>query len=99
MRICCISGNCESGTILSETCDLGDESCWPKLKTVTFRIPFNTVPVVTIGITKFDFTSGLNIRAKAEVTEVTTREFTVRLSQWHDTKLWVLNVGWMACHP
>ena len=63
---------------------------------VTFLTPFGGVPLVHLGIAGFDVCNGDAARLTATATEVTSHGFTILLSTWLNTRIWRVDVNWLA---
>lgn len=63
---------------------------------VKFDRPFSAPPVVHIGIVGFDISERDAARLEASVRNITTRGFEIVLSTWLNTRLWRVNVSWLA---
>lgn len=64
---------------------------------VTFKQPFTTVPRVFWSFYHLDWcNNGRNLRAFANVTNLTTNGFTMNVGTWADTSMWSLGVQWIA---
>ena len=63
---------------------------------VTFDRAFNAPPVVQIGIVGFDISEEDSARLEASVENISTHGFELVLSTWLNTRLWRVNVSWLA---
>lgn len=63
---------------------------------VYFARPFQTLPVVHLGITGFDISNHDAARLSASVANITSESFEIVVSTWLNTRLWRVSVGWFA---
>jgi hypothetical protein len=63
---------------------------------VTFERAFQAPPVVQVGITGFDIDNGDNARLNVNIGHVDSEGFTVELRTWWNTRLWSVNLSWIA---
>jgi|SRR5688572_16977834 len=63
---------------------------------VTFERVFDTPPVVQIGITGFDIDNGDNARLNVGITAVDGSGFDVELRTWYNSRLWSVDLSWIA---
>jgi hypothetical protein len=63
---------------------------------VTFDRSFQAPPVVQIGITGFDIDNGDNARLKVGILDVDGDGFAVELRTWWNSRLWSVDLNWIA---
>lgn len=63
---------------------------------VDFIHPFQRAPVVHIGIVGFDISNHDAARLSATVSHVTSAGFEIVLSTWLNSRLWRVNLSWIA---
>jgi hypothetical protein len=63
---------------------------------VTFERAFDAPPVVQIGITGFDIDNGDNARLNVGITGVDGTGFDVELRTWWNSRLWSVDLNWIA---
>jgi hypothetical protein len=63
---------------------------------VTFERAFQAPPVVQIGITGFDIDNGDNARLNVGIIEVDGEGFDVELRTWWNSRLWSVDLNWLA---
>jgi hypothetical protein len=63
---------------------------------VTFEREFASPPVVQIGITGFDMDNGANARLNVGIMRVDGRGFEVELRTWWNSRLWSVDLNWIA---
>jgi hypothetical protein len=63
---------------------------------VTFERSFDSPPVVQIGITGFDIDNGDNARLNVGITAVDGNGFDVELRTWYNSRLWSVDLNWIA---
>ena len=70
---------------------------WPYTSWVSFKIPFQKAPTVTIGLTLLDSGHNRNLRIYTQVRYVSSSGFQVKMSKWDNTELYGSQISWMAC--
>ncbi|MEM1440721.1 MAG: H-type lectin domain-containing protein [Verrucomicrobiota bacterium] len=63
---------------------------------VYFETPFSTPPVVHLGMTGFDIDQCSSSRLKATTTQVTENGFQVRLKTWRASRVYSVDLSWIA---
>ena len=63
---------------------------------VEFERSFSAVPVVQIGVTGFDIGNGANARLNVAVVGVEAQGFDVEVRTWWDSRLWSVDLSWIA---
>jgi hypothetical protein len=63
---------------------------------VTFERAFSAAPVVQIGITGFDIDNGDNARLSVGIVGVDGDGFSVELRTWWNSRLWSVDLNWIA---
>lgn len=63
---------------------------------VVFGRPFSTVPVVQVGIVGLDVSKEDNVRVRVRAVDITDRGFTLQADTWLNTKIWSVDVSWLA---
>lgn len=63
---------------------------------VPFSRPFQSPPLVQLGITGFDIGHQDAARLVVAAEQVTAEGFDLVLSTWLSTRLWRVNVSWLA---
>ncbi|MET0412125.1 MAG: H-type lectin domain-containing protein [Polyangiaceae bacterium] len=66
---------------------------------VTFERAFSSVPVVQVGITGFDIDNGANARLRVGVSQIDEQGFEVEVRTWWNTRLWSVDLSWLAIGP
>lgn len=64
--------------------------------TVFFAAPFDSAPVVHLGLTGFDIDQRDSGRLNLHVTEITPASFVVEVSTWRDTRVYSVALSWLA---
>ena len=67
-----------------------------RVKAITFREPFKSVPAVHCSPTLWDVDSATNVRADVEAENVTEIGFDLVFRTWGDTKVARMRIGWIA---
>ncbi len=63
---------------------------------VTFLRSFSGPPVVQVGIVGLDVSKDDNIRLRVRAVDITESGFTLRAETWLNTKIWSVDVSWLA---
>lgn len=63
---------------------------------VEFERPFSASPVVQMGVTGFDIDNGANARLNVAVLVVDEQGFDVEVKTWWDSRLWSVDLSWLA---
>jgi hypothetical protein len=63
---------------------------------VKFAQAFQAPPVVQIGITGFDIDNGDNARLNVGIVDVDGEGFGVELRTWWNSRLWSVDLNWIA---
>jgi hypothetical protein len=63
---------------------------------VVFDREFQSPPVVQLGITGFDIDNGANARLNVDIGRVDSQGFDIELRTWWNTRLWSVNLNWIA---
>lgn len=66
------------------------------LARVSFSRPFRTAPLVHLGLTGFDIDHRDAARLKVSAANVTTEGFEIVLGTWLNTRMWRVEVSWLA---
>jgi hypothetical protein len=64
--------------------------------TVYFAAPFDTAPVVQLGLTGFDLDQRDSNRLSLRVAEITPASFVAEISSWRDTRVYSVEFSWLA---
>ena len=63
---------------------------------VNFERAFSGHPVVQVGITGFDIDNGANARLSVGIVGIDETGFEVELRTWLNTRLWSVDLSWIA---
>lgn len=63
---------------------------------VTFSQPFQSVPVVHLGLTGFDMDQRDSGRLCLRAADITATGFKVEISTWLDTRVYAAEFSWLA---
>ena len=63
---------------------------------VTFDRPFAAPPIVQVGLVGLDASKDSNLRVRLRPVDITAAGFVVRAETWWDTRLWSIDVSWLA---
>ena len=64
--------------------------------TISFKQKFLKVPKVHVGLTGFDTANAFNQRLTVNVVSVSESDFNITFKTWYDTKVYLMNVNWIA---
>ncbi len=64
--------------------------------TVTFEQPLRAAPVVHLGIVGFDISNEDAARIRVRAENISTRGFDVIAETWLNSKIWSVDVSWLA---
>ncbi|MGA7124370.1 MAG: H-type lectin domain-containing protein [Polyangiaceae bacterium] len=63
---------------------------------VSFSRTFSTPPVVQVGIVGLDVSKEDNLRIRVRPIDITSAGFTLEAETWLYTKIWSVDVSWLA---
>lgn len=63
---------------------------------VEFEQKFVTAPVVHVGIAALDTSNDANLRVRVRAIDVTTQGFVIEAETWFNSKVWAVDVSWLA---
>jgi hypothetical protein len=63
---------------------------------IEFESPFQFSPVVHVGVSGFDIENSDAARLRVRVTHVDQSGFEVELETWLATRIWSVDVSWLA---
>jgi hypothetical protein len=63
---------------------------------VIFGRSFSTVPVVQVGIVGLDVSKEDNVRVRVRAVDILDTGFTLQADTWLNTKIWSVDVSWLA---
>jgi hypothetical protein len=63
---------------------------------ISFNQPFSAPPVVQVGIVGLDVSNHDNLRVRVRATDITSDGFTLEAETWWNTKIWSVDVSWLA---
>ncbi|MGA3122335.1 MAG: H-type lectin domain-containing protein [Polyangiaceae bacterium] len=63
---------------------------------VSFSRPFSAPPVVHIGMVGLDVSREDNARIRVRALDITGSGFTLHAETWLNTKIWAVDVSWLA---
>ena len=64
--------------------------------TVYFATPFDSPPVVHLGLNGFDIDQRDSSRLPLHATEITTESFVAEISTWRETRVYSVAFSWLA---
>jgi len=65
-------------------------------RAVTFEQPFGIGPLVQVGLVGLDVSKDDNLRVRVRALDVTPDGFTVHVETWFNTRIWLVEVSWLA---
>jgi hypothetical protein len=63
---------------------------------VSFSRVFSAPPVVHVGIVGLDVSKEDNVRVRVRAVDITETGFTLRAETWLNTRIWSVEVSWLA---
>jgi hypothetical protein len=63
---------------------------------VVFSHPFSAPPVIQVGIVGLDVSKEDNLRVRVRALDISPRGFTLQAQTWLGTKVWSVEVSWLA---
>jgi hypothetical protein len=63
---------------------------------VYFEREFSSVPVVQVGVVGIDASKEDNLRFSLRAEDITAHGFTLCVETWLNTKIWSVEVSWLA---
>ena len=63
---------------------------------VAFEHPFSTPPVVQLGVVGLDASKDDNLRLRVRTEDIRASGFTILVETWLHTRLWGVDVSWLA---
>ncbi len=63
---------------------------------VSFSRPFSAPPVVQVGIVGLDASKEDNLRVRVRAHDITANGFALEAITWLNTKIWSVEVSWLA---
>ncbi len=63
---------------------------------VAFSHPFSAPPVVQVGIVGLDVSNADNVRVRVRAIDITAHGFVLSAQTWLHTKIWSVDVSWLA---
>ena len=63
---------------------------------IVFERSFVTPPVIQVAITALDTSNEANLRVRVRAANVTTRGFVIEVETWFNSKVWAVDVSWLA---
>jgi H-type lectin domain len=63
---------------------------------ISFENPFSTTPLVQVGVVGIDASKEDNLRFSLRAEDITPYGFTLRVETWLNTKIWSIEISWLA---
>ena len=76
--------------------DAADETRRTYTTRIAFESPFELAPVVHAGIAGFDIENVDAARTRVRITDVSESSFGIELETWLGTRIWSVDVSWLA---
>jgi hypothetical protein len=89
----------------TEGWSLADHAPWGEDSVRTFTLPvsfasgFADVPVVQMALTGFDIDQRHTARISTRATNITAEGFLAEITTWADTRVYAVELGWLAIGP
>ena len=90
----CIGSETKGWTLDTEASEADPERTF--LFEVFFDLPFSSAPVVQLGMTGFDIDQCSSSRLKVTVASITEVGFTVQLQTWRSSRVYSVDLNWIA---
>lgn len=87
-------GSLDPAWTLDDFVENGGDRCYRAR--VTFSRPFRNAPLVHLGIGGFDISNDDAARLSVSAAHVTPEGFEIVLATWLHSKLWRVEVNWLA---
>jgi hypothetical protein len=87
-----LSSELEGWTLLDES----NEQLRQHRLAVAFERSFATPPVVQVAIAALDTSNEANLRVRVRAVSVTSRGFVIEVETWFNSKVWAVDVSWLA---
>src|SRR5664280_1978312 len=66
---------------------------------VTFERAFACPPLVHVGIAGLDVSNEDNLRVRVRAVDITVDGFSIEAETWFNTRVWAVDVAWIAIGP
>lgn len=63
---------------------------------VVFERRFSSPPLVHVGVVGIDVSKDDNVRLSVRAESITEHGFTLRVETWLNTKIWSVEISWLA---
>ena len=63
---------------------------------ITFDAAFSAPPLVHLGVVGLDASKDDNLRLSVRAEDITAQGFTLSVETWLNTKIWSVEVSWLA---
>jgi len=87
-----LNSKLEGWTLLDES----NEQLRKNQLAIVFERSFVTPPVVQVAITALDAGNEANLRVRVRAANVTVRGFAIEVETWFNSKVWGVDVSWLA---
>ncbi len=89
-----LDANMESWTLLEAPAD--DDAPRVAQLTIQFAQAFESTPVVHVGLAGIDIENTDSARVRVRAVDITPGGFVVQAETWLATKIWEIDVSWLA---
>ena len=100
----CLSASIQIG-VLTEGWNLSDppadgaEDARTFRCTVVFNVPFDSPPLVHLGLSGFDVDWRDSSRVSARAVDITASTFVAEVTTWRETRVYCVELNWLAIGP
>jgi H-type lectin domain len=91
-----LNASMEGWTLLEPLCAPSEEARRSFRFEVSFERSFSSAPVVHVGLVGLDASKEDNLRLALRVEGITSEGFTLVVETWLHTRLWAVDVSWLA---
>lgn len=63
---------------------------------VVFERAFKSAPLVHVGLVGIDASKEDNVRIRIRPLDISSKGFTIQAETWFNTKIWSVDVAWLA---
>jgi hypothetical protein len=86
----------EGWTLLEPLCAATEEARRSFRYTLTFERSFSSAPIVHVGLVGLDASKEDNLRLSLRAEHITAEGFDLVVETWLHSRLWAVDVSWLA---
>jgi H-type lectin domain len=91
-----LNSSMEHWTLLEPLCAASKEARRSFHYAVTFERSFSSAPIVHVGLVGLDASKEDNLRLSLRAEQITAAGFELVVETWLHTRLWAVDVSWLA---